>query len=383
MRPSGEQSCFASTTRGLEAVLTEEAGRLGRATPVAGGVEVRGAPGLVEELCLRLSTANRVLLRLLHLPRGGWREAARALAGVDLSDVAPAGAPLWLETTVRLAGAPPAPTLRAWLARTWRRPIHAAAGEDRASPGTRLVLRLLAEGGTLSADASGELLYRRGWRQEVGRAPLRETLAAGVLTLAGWTPAEALWDPMCGSGTLLVEAALRARRVAPGLGRHFAFEQWPRTEAADWARRRARARAEARPAAPAPLHGSDLNAGALGTTRRNARRAGVLDALVLERAAMGALAPGGVPPGLLATNLPYGKRVGRRAELDAVFADVGEALRTRFRGWRAALLTAEPGRLSAALERPLEAVYPLENGGLQVALCLVAALPASGAAPPR
>jgi len=363
-----EQLCFAATTPGLETVLAAEAAALGRATPVQGGVEVSGAPGLHEEACLRLRTANRVLLRLALLPEGTWAAVAAALARVDLSAVVAEGAPVWLESTVRHSGAPAAPALRASLSRTWRRPVHAAAGEERASAGPRLVLRAVPGGGTLSIDASGELLYRRGWRQEVGRAPMRETLAAGLLFLADWRPEEALWDVMCGSGTLVIEAALRARRMAPGLSRAFAFESWPGTDRAGWAARRARAAAEARPLAPSPIHGSDLNAGALGTVRRNARRAGVLDSLVLARADVRALGPDGVSPGLLVANLPYGKRVGSRGGMDVTFEAVGEALRGRFSGWRAAVLTDEPRRLERAIGLPLVRAHPLTNGGIPVTL---------------
>jgi putative N6-adenine-specific DNA methylase len=366
-----EQVCFAATTRGLEPMLAEEARGLGRPKVVPGGVEVTGRIGVHEEACLRLRTANRVLLRLAQLRPGPWADAAADLARVDLSAVAADGAPVWLESTVRHAGAPAAPTLRAFLARAWGRAVHAAAGEDRASPGTRLVLRLVEGSGTLSADASGELLYRRGWRQEVGRAPMRETLAAGVLALAGWRPEEPLWDPMCGSGTLLIEAALRGRAMAPGLGRAFAFEGWPLTDATAWKARRARATYEARSTAPGPLHGSDANAGALGTARRNARRAGVLDSLVLERADIRLLSPGGVMPGLLVANLPYGKRVGNRSGMEAVFEAVGEALRVGFRGWRAALLTDAPARVKRAVGRPVEKEYALSNGGLSVTLLLL------------
>jgi len=362
------QACFAATTRGLEPSLAEEARAFGRPTLVPGGVEVAGQRGVHEEACLRLRLANRVLLRLVQLGPAEWRGLAAELTRADLSSVAAEGAPVWLESTVRHAGAPSAPALRAFLARAWKRPVHAAAGEDRASPGTRLVLRLLEEGGALSADASGELLYRRGWRQEVGRAPMRETLAAGVLALAGWRPDETLWDPMCGSGTLLVEAALRARRMAPGLGRRFAFETWPGTDDGAWEARRARAAKEALPSAGAALLGTDVNAGALGTVRRNARRAGVLDSLTLRREDVRVLAPGEVPPGLLVANLPYGKRVGSRSELDAVFSAVGEALRTGFAGWRAALLTDEPARLRRAMGRPAKAEHALSNGGLAVTL---------------
>jgi putative N6-adenine-specific DNA methylase len=362
------QVCFAATTRGLEPVLALEARTLGRTKVVTGGVEVTGGPGVHEEACLRLSTANRVLLRLVAFPPSSWAAVAQALARPNLSRVAKEGAPVWLESTVRHAGAPAAPALRAWLARAWRRPVHAATGEDRASPGPRLVLRVHRDGGTLSVDASGELLYRRGWRQEVGRAPMRETLAAGMLALAGWQPEEPLWDGMCGSGTLLIEAALRARHLAPGLGRRFAFETWPATDVEAWKVRRERAEAEALPSAPSPLHGTDVNAGALGTARRNARRAGVLDSLVLSRADIRAATPGSTPPGLLVANLPYGKRVGSRSGMDATFEAVGEALRTGFCHWRAALLTDEPGRVKRSLGREPEQEHPLTNGGLSVTL---------------
>ena len=378
MRTSSEETCFAGTTPGLERALASEARAFGRVTEVAGGVEVSGAKGLGEELCLRLRIAGRVLLRLAQVRPGRWPEAAEALARADLSRVAAPGAAVWLESTVRLPGAPAGPALRAWLASRWRRPVHEARGESRAAGGPRLVLRLVEQEGTLGADASGELLHRRGWRQEVGRAPMRETLAAGVLALAGWRPDEPLWDPMCGSGTLLIEAALRACRIAPGLSRSFAFERWPGTERGGWAARRERAAAEALPAAPAPLHGSDVNAGALGTTRRNARRAGVADSLVLSRADVRTLSPGSLAAGLLATNLPYGRRVGRPSELESTFAALATALTTRFGGWRAALLTADPERLGQAFRRRPEAVFPLDNGGLRVALCV---FPALGAGP--
>ena len=329
-----------------------------------------GTEGVHEEACLRLRTANRVLLRLARIRVARWAEADRELERADLSGVAKPGEPVWLESSVRLPGAPSTSALRSWLAKTWQRPVHPAAGEDRASPGTRLVLRLVEGDGTLSADASGELLFRRGWRQEVGRAPMRETLAAGVLALAAWRVGEPLWDPMCGSGTLVIEAALRARRIVPGGLRAFAFEGWPGTDAGAWAERRDRAVREALSVTPAPIHGSDLNAGALGTVRRNARRAGVVESLLLERADIRTVAPGPVAPGVLVTNLPYGRRAGKRSELEEVFGSVDRALRQRFQGWRAALLTEDPERLARVFGRKADAVHALDNGGLHVALCV-------------
>ena len=369
MRMPSEETCFAGTTSGLERVLADEARALGRVAGVQGGVEVTAAPGLHQEMCLRLRTSTRVLLQLARLPPGGWERAAEAVARVDLRLLAPPGEPVWLESTVRAAGAPGPGPLRSWLARRWRRPVHEARGVDRLA-GTRLVLQLLPGGGTLGADAAGEPLYRRGWRQEVGRAPMRETLAAGMLALAGWRDDEPLWDPMCGSGTVLIEAALRARRLVPGLGRAFAFERWAGHDPWAWAARRERAGAEALPAAPAALRGSDVNAGALGTARRNARRAGVLGDLRLERADVRTLGPGGVPPGLLAANLPFGKRLGDRSALGGTFQAVAGALGGQFRAWRAALLTRDPDRLVRTMGRPASAVHPLDHGGLAVALCL-------------
>ncbi len=221
------------------------------------------------------------------------------------------------------------------------RPLPAAQGE--VSPGL---------------DTSGELLYFRGYRQEVGRAPLRETLAAGLLRLARWRPEEPLWDVMCGSGTILIEAAERALGLAPGRARRFAFEDFPTHDAARW-----RARPRTGPAVTPRLFGSDLNAGALGVARRNARRAGVLEHLTLERFDATALpARPGVPPGLVLSNLPYGKRVGARGELGALFEGLGASLRRACPGWRFAFLL-QGG--ADALGLPLDSRAAVSNGGLR------------------
>ncbi len=210
-------------------------------------------------------------------------------------------------------------------------------------------------------DTTGELLYLRGYRQEIGRAPLRETIAAGMLLLAKWDPSrEALWDPMCGSGTLLVEAALIALGRAPGAERHFAFEQHAGFDAKAWAAEPRRAGVEHHPL----LLGTDLNSGALGTARRNARRAGVLELLTLERADATKLAPR-PGPGLVAANLPYGKRVGVRGELAELYAAFGASLRHAARGWRFAFLLREH---ADALGLAIDERFAIDNGGLHCTL---------------
>ncbi|MCA2977626.1 MAG: hypothetical protein INH41_05150 [Myxococcaceae bacterium] len=241
----------------------------------------------------------------------------------------------------------------------------ARAGRDASAadelPGPLEVsLRLDASGALVSVDTSGALLYLRGARQETGKAPLRETLAAGVLRLCGWAPPEPLWDVMCGSGTLVLEAAEQALGLQPGRQRTFAFERFAEPRAEVLARVR-----EKGPAVPTWIRGSDLNAGALGVARRNARRAGVLEAVQLERLDATALRPPATPPGLVLANLPYGKRVGSRFELAALYARLGRALKQALPGWRFGFLLQD-GVDVLGLE--VTRSVPVKNGGLSCLL---------------
>ena len=139
-----------------------------------------------------------------------------------------------------------------------------------------------------TADSSGEHLHRRGWRTDVARAPLRETLAAAMVRASAWRPGEALVDPLCGSGTIVIEAALQALGVAPGLGRHFAFEDWPAHDAGAWEATRQAAAADRRNEVEVPILGSDRDAGAIDAAQANADRAGVGDAVEFTVAALSA-----------------------------------------------------------------------------------------------
>lgn len=355
---------------GLEGVLGVEARALGRVRPGPGGAELEGPPGVHAQAALVLRVAERILLRLLEVPARRWAEVEVALRGVSLDGVAGPGAPVVLEPSLRLPGAPGVGALPGLLGKAWRREVRRASDEDGQGQAVRLVLRVADGTATLSADVGGPLLHRRGWRQETSRAPLRETLAAGILALAGHSPEAPLWDPVCGSGTLVIEAALIAHGVAPGLGRSFAAEAWPMAGLADWAGRRERLRAAGRPRAPAAIVGSDLNAGALGTARRNARRAGVLADLRLERLDVAAVQPGALAPGLLVGNLPYGVRLGARGGLEAFDAALARALTGPFLAWRKALLVDDPARLARAGGRAPDRVHRLVNGGIPVVLGL-------------
>jgi len=220
---------------------------------------------------------------------------------------------------------------------------------------------------TISADTSGELLHRRGYRLAVGRAPLRETLAAAMLRGAAWDPATPLLDPMCGSGTIAIEAAMCARRIAPGLQRRFVAEQWPTSDATVWATAREAARAEIIPHAPAPIVASDRDEGAIANAHANAERAGVAADITFRCAPLSALTWPEGTGGLLITNPPYGVRVGETQGLRDLFARLGQLVRTHGAGWRVALLSADR-QLERETRLPFTEVLATRNGGIPVRL---------------
>jgi putative N6-adenine-specific DNA methylase len=200
-------------------------------------------------------------------------------------------------------------------------------------------------------------LYKRGWRARVGAAPLRETLAAGILLASRWDGERPFLDPMCGSGTLAIEAALAAGRRAPGLGRTFAFEALPGVNPTRIARLRAKLAAEARPVR-VPIHASDRNAGALRLAARNAAAAGVVDAIRFVRQDAAAVSP---PPGagLCAVNPPYGARLEEARPAWEALA----VLLARLTGWSVAVLAPERGLDRLLPFAPAE-ILRVRNGGL-------------------
>lgn len=361
---SAADTCFLVAAPGLEGVLLEEAREVGLPDPrgVEGGVEVGGGLDAGMRACLWLRTATTVRLRLGAFPARTETELKRGLGRIDWPGHLPRRGACALHATSRGSR----------LKHTGMLFDRVAAAAPAASfvRGTAGVhLRLDRDRAEVSLDLAGDRLHQRGWRREGGAAPLRETLAAGLLRLCGFGEDEAFVDPMCGSGTLAIEAALVATRTASGLGRAFAFEAVPAFDPRLWTRLQEEARA-ARRAARAPILATDLHPGAVGSTRRNAARAGVEDALRCERRDVkDAAPPEGAPPGLLLTNPPYGARIGPRGggDLAGLHAAFGAAVSARFPGWRVAFVTSEP-RLARATGLPLERRGALRNGGLPVGL---------------
>jgi putative N6-adenine-specific DNA methylase len=303
-----QQPFFAACAPGLEPVLAAELRELGLdAAETPGGVEGRGedGPALV---CLASRVAETVRLRVYD-GRGEGFEAARAEA-------------------LRRYGA-----------------------------GAELHVRRSSGRAVLSVDAAGEPLHRRGWRARIGAAPLRETLAAALLRVAGWSGDRPFLDPMCGSGTLAIEAALMAARRAPGLDRTFAFERFPGHDADRTARLRQRLRAEP---VTVPIHASDRNMGVLRLAQKNAAAAGVEAVVRFERADAAAALPPPGGAGLCAVNPPFGVRLDEDAA--GAWRALGQ-LTLRLPGWALTVLGPDRGLERLLPLAPGQAIS-IRNGGL-------------------
>lgn len=372
---------FAVVAPGLEEAARREIAALREVRDVRvvdGGVEFRGAPAVGLRANLWLRVATRVLVRVGVAHAREFGKLRHGLARLPWGPFVVPGATIGVRAT----------TSRCRLYHTGAIAEQVALGLADSVGGVKLAekgteaeadatiyVRGVADEFTFSVDASGELLHRRGARTEVGAAPLRETLAAGVLALAGWSPGTPLCDPMCGAGTFPIEAAAQALGLAPGLTRAFATERWPIF--ADAPALAAAVLEEARAAAPAtadaPITGSDRDAKLVESARRNAERAGIAARVAFTCAALTDARPP-APTGLVVVNPPYGRRLGDPRHTARSYRDLGQALRARFGGWRAAVLV--PARMPPiALGLPVEKRFPLTNGGLRVEL-VVCAIPA-------
>jgi putative N6-adenine-specific DNA methylase len=369
---------FAVASPGLEEAVHAEINALPGALEVArveGGVAFSGPVEVGMRANLTSRVATRLLLRLGEVEARQFAELRRRLAKLPWEDFVPSGRPLRVDAAASHCRLYHTGALAETVALAIADRVGALpeAGEDDEA-NTRVLLRGRDDRFVASVDSSGELLHRRGWRVETGRAPLRETLAAGILWLCGHDPERPFIDPMCGAGTIALEACAAALGVAPGLARDFAFQRWPTFEAAAWDGLRDQALAAIRPAPAAPIFAFDRDPEAVAITRRNAERAGFLAHLEVAQAELGAR-PAPASSGLLVLNPPYGRRIGGASR----GRDLGRLLRTRYPGWRAGVLLPVSDR--GGLGLTTRASHPLNNGGVRVSLVIAdlsAAAPPSG-----
>ncbi len=385
---SAPHSYFCPCPRGLEIALAEELNEIAAAPgsgntlkvhlQVPGGVHCSGTLQDAYRINLHSRIASRVLMRMAHAsyttendiydltlaqPWEDWFAVHHTIR----IDVTAIKSPLRsLEfTTLKIKDA---------ICDRFRDIYNERPSVDTKMPDMRVVGFLDARNFTVYLDTSGEALFKRGWRMETGDAPLRENLAAGLLRTSGWKPGMTLFDPMCGSGTILAEAAQMLAGIPPGLHRDFAFEKFAGFNNAEWSAIKSSVKPNALPTEPT-IFGSDISGDMVTMTRNNLNKAGIrFDVPLKQIEAQEVKAPSEVP-GILLTNPPYGERIGIRgdstAEADDMakdfFSALGTTLKQRFAGWQVFLFTADLG-LPKLLRLKEARKTPFFNGALECRL---------------
>ena len=363
---------FATCPRGLEQLLAQELQQLEGENihAVGGGVEFSGHFPLCYQANLESRIASRVLWRVAAdhyrdeddiyrtayaLPWNEWFEPELTIR----VDVTATRSPLTSLNFVTLK-------IKDAVCDKIRRLSGRRPSVDARQPDVPIQGHLTDRDFTLYLDTTGDPLFKRGWRIAQGEAPLRENLAAGVLRLAGWVPGTPLLDPMCGSGTFLLEAAQMALDVAPGLGRHFAFEKLKNFDKRLWHGLLQQSAGRQRPRVPLAIYGSDLYGEALKSARTNLAAVGLEQVVSLKQANILEIsAP--AKEGIIVTNPPYGVRLGEQRELAELYPKLGDALKKKFSGWRAYILSADM-RLPKLIRLAASRRTPLFNGALECRL---------------
>lgn len=373
-------SCFAIVAPGLESFALAEAQTLGlNAVAEEGGLAWSGdaRSALIANAALRI--ASRVLVRLASFEARSFAELERHARKIAWERVLRAGDAVRFRVTCKKSKLYHSDAVAQRLADAVMRGVPGVRAEGGSTPDDEIddrnddvsliVVRLLRDRCTVSADSSGALLHRRGYRLATAKAPLRETIAAAMLVASAWDCASPLVDPLCGSGTIPIEGALLARQIAPGAHRRFAMERWPTVSPSLGESVRAELAERERPRAAAEIVGSDRDSGAIVAASANAERAGVVeDVAVTVRSLSAAVFPP-APRGWIVTNPPYGVRVGEAERVRDLWAQLGNVLRDRVPGWRLAVLSPDTA-LERQLKIPLRAAASISNGGIAVRIMI-------------
>lgn len=374
---------FAPCPRGLEELLVAELTSLGltRVSAVGGGVQGEANQAALYRANLHSRLATRLLVKLAEGPyqkEDDVYKMARDIAWHEWFDVSQS---IRVNTT---AVKSPLKSLDFITLRVkdgvcdrFRADRGARPNVDTNHPDQRIQLFLTETTATLYIDSSGEPLWQRGYRGAAGQAPLKENLAAGILALAGWNdlgddgePAyKTFLDPMCGSGTIVIEAAWMRTNTAPGLNRRFACERWAKADKTLWAKLRADARAAIKPLSEDTLFASDVHPGAIAATHRHLEQVGFADAVAIMDSNFVELAAP-AESGLIVTNPPYGVRLSEQDALRAEYPEWGRTLKQQFTGWTAAFFTGDL-ELTKGLGLKPRRRFPLKNGALDCRLFVI------------
>ena len=364
---------FAVAPPGIEALLHRELATLGiKGRYVPGGVDLQGDADTIRRVNLESRLASRLLLRLASFKVLHLNELEKLCSKLEVAPYIRADLPLSVRATCRKSkiyhsGAAEERVLRGLAKKLGAAPAPAQANLDEDDePPQAVLVRFEHDVCTLSLDTSGAHLHKRGYRRETAKAPIRETLAAALLADAGYGADQAFVDPMCGSGTFAIEAALIATCSAPGRLRSFAFERWPSHDARAMKLLREAVEARRRPA-PAPIVASDRDEGAVNATRRNAERAQV--AIDVRHHAISDSRPP-ASQGLLLTNPPYGERVGDPGRLRDLYATLGKLAHGPYADWAFGFVTTDERLANASRIAFSRVSPPVPHGGLRVNLYL-------------
>ena len=375
---------FAPTAPGLESIAAGELKSLGvKGRQEIGGVAFSGDLDRVYQANLWLRTASRVVVRLGQFHASTFYELERRAKKLPWADFLPGNGSVEVRVTCRKSklyhSDAVAERVLAVIAQVAPSGTEMRIGnlpdeeqeeyQEKGSHRQLFIVRIVNDQCEISADSSGELLHRRGYRKEVAKAPLRETLAAAMVLASGWNGrrGEPLLDPLCGSGTIPIEAALIARGIAPGLQRDFQFMRWPSFDRPRWNDIVEKARS-AGTRQSLGIVGTDRDSGAISAALHNAERAGVggdvrfsVESLSGSIAKIEDVANG---DGWIVTNPPYGVRVAEGNDLRDLYATLGKGLKTKH-AWRLGVLTSD-AVLAGQMRLPLRPRFATSNGGIPV-----------------
>jgi putative N6-adenine-specific DNA methylase len=374
---------FAVATPGLTPITAQELHNLGLLHSIqgdfsqaietdGGGVEFTGNLRAIYLANLSLRTASRVLVRMGDCHATTFSELRKKVGQWAWEDYLAPEQPVALRVTCHKSRLyhSDAVAERICLAIGDRLgqlpPVQKFDENTEIHPPQLLIVRLVQDHCTVSVDSSGALLHRRGYRLATAKAPLRETLAAGIILASGWDAAAPLLDPFCGSGTIPIEAALIAQGKPPGQSRRFAFMDWPNYDPIQWGNLLAKIQHSASNQLP-KITASDRDAGAIQNAQANAERAGVAEWIEFLHRAVSAIEPTG--KGWVVTNPPYGLRVRGNKDLRDLYAQFGKVLRERCPGWHVAIL-CNSLQLLRNTGLSLDTSLSLKNGGVGVRLAL-------------
>jgi putative N6-adenine-specific DNA methylase len=365
-------NCFAAVPRGAEELAGAELGALGisNAKPGKGGVAFSTDRAGLYRANLWLRTASRVLVQLALFPCTSPTELYAGVHAIAWQELITPDMTLAVDCSLRdsvltHSGFVALKTKDAIVDRI-RESCGRRPNVDTTSPDVRINVHLHKNACTISLDSSGDSLDRRGYRLERNEAPLRETLAAAVVALTGWDGSIPLADPMCGSGTIPVEAALMAAHIPPGLHREFGFQRWLDFDNGLWNRICAEAEGGIRSLPVGLITGYDLDSRALLLAGRNTSKAGLDGQIHFFHSALQEFRPEG-DKGVVILNPPYGKRLGEDDDLRELYCQIGDIMKKRCRGWTGYVLT---GNLELAKYIGLKASrrYVLFNGAIECRL---------------